>query len=236
MNAYKHAVLGHLERLLKPHAPVDRMLDFGSGDGWYSQQLIAHGLVRYAVPVDVLLRRKTAIAPVLYDGEQLPFEAARFDLVLAVDVLHHCPSPTKALEEALRCCGDLFLLKDHTYTSSAGWWALALLDEVGNRRFGVPSLYRYQRDWEWTQTIEGQGFHCEQLCHPARCEPRPPLSWFVNRLQFLGLWRRSRSTAASAPERRARSLAEGALEREAHESRALPETHDGTSRGRLAAS
>ena len=62
--------------------------------------------------------------------------------------------------------------------------------ELGNRRFGVRSRYRYQRRWEWLPVIEGAGFRRRALIHPARCETRPPISWFSARLQFVGLWER----------------------------------------------
>ena len=52
------------------------------------------------------------------------------------------------------------------------------------------SRYRYQRRWEWLPLIEGAGFRRLALIHPARCETRPPISWFSAPLQFVGLWER----------------------------------------------
>lgn len=198
MNAYQRGVWRHVEELLAPHAPLGLALDFGSGEGWMTRGLVRSGLVRRVVPVDVQLRRGSRVRPVLYDGARLPFPDRSFDLVLAADVLHHCPDPAACLREALRVSRDLFLLKDHNRSSAGGWLVLALLDEIGNRRFGVPSRYRYQRDWNWMPVVDDAGFDRLRLVHPARCESRPLLAGLVNRFQFLGLWRRRAAGAASA--------------------------------------
>ena len=61
--------------------------------------MVHHGRFRQAgtiaeiVPVDVKARKKTLIAPLLYDGVKLPFADGQFDLVYSFDVLHHCPDP-----------------------------------------------------------------------------------------------------------------------------------------------
>jgi hypothetical protein len=63
------------------------------------------------------------------------------------------------------------------------------MDEIGNRRFGVDSVYQYQREWEWLPVIEAAGFVLETLVHPAPCH-EGLLGWATNGLQFVGLWRR----------------------------------------------
>lgn len=210
VNAYRRNVFRHLTEVLAPVAPVERALDFGCGDGWFARELGRSGLARRVVAVEVLRRRRRRLVePVLYDGRRLPFADRSFDLVYAVDVLHHTPDPPAALRELLRCCRSHFVLKDHTHRSRLGRWTLALLDEVGNRRFGVSSLYNYQRDWEWLPVIEDAGLTLAELRHPVVVERRPVLSWFVNEFQFVGRWRRRPepgSTRADAPPPRARSL------------------------------
>lgn len=190
MNLYRRNLLEILRPLLAPRAPVDRALDFGSGDGWFAHVFREQGLAREVVAVDVQARRRSFVAPQLYDGGRLPFPDRSFDLVYAMDVLHHCPDPAVSLRDLLRCSRGLVLIKDHTYRTAAGKLALAALDELGNRRFGVPSIYRYQRGWEWLEVFRQEGFVQEALIHPAPVETRPPLVWLTNRLQFVGLWRR----------------------------------------------
>jgi len=119
----------------------------------------------------------------------LPFADRAFDLGYSIDVLHHCPEPRLNLCELLRCTGRYLLLKDHTYRSRAGWLALAVMDELGNRRFGVRSRYHYQRGWEWNAAIEEAGFSLEKLVHPAVCHSGL-LGRTTNHLQYIALWRR----------------------------------------------
>ena len=59
--------------------------------------------------------RETAAIPVtIYDGRTLPFEAAAFDALIIVDVLHHADDPALLLREAARVARRSILIKDHT--------------------------------------------------------------------------------------------------------------------------
>jgi SAM-dependent methyltransferase len=196
MNGYRRRLLDLLRDVLGEHAPVARALDFGAGDGWFACEFGRGGLAREVVAVDVRPREQAVVPTLVYDGRRLPFADRAFDLVSSIDVLHHCPDPRASLREALRCAGRFFLLKDHTYRGLAGKLALCVLDEVGNRRFGVPSLYHYQRAHEWFPTIAGAGFVLRRLVHPAPCH-RGVLGWATNRLQFVGLWERAEAPAGS---------------------------------------
>jgi SAM-dependent methyltransferase len=190
MNPYRQRIWPILRDLLAPLAPFPRALDFGSGDGWILQQVRASGLAGEVVGVDVQARDNVFAPAQLYDGKRLPFPDRSFDLAYAVDVLHHCPDPVEALRDVQRCTGRCLLLKDHTYRTPAGKLALAVMDELGNRRFGVPSVYRYQRRWDWLAVIEGEGFRRVRLVHPAPVHVGLT-GRLTNGLQFIGLWERA---------------------------------------------
>jgi SAM-dependent methyltransferase len=190
MNPYRRRVLPLLLDLLRERAPVGRALDFGSGDGWFAQELRASGLVREVIPVDVKRREQVVTEPLLYDGRALPFPDRSFDLVYSVDVLHHCPDPEASLRDLVRCSNRLLLLKDHTWRTRLGKLGLAVLDELGNRKFGIPCLYRYQHCWDWFRTIEAAGFRLVTLIHPAPCHVGL-LGRLTNPLQFAALWERT---------------------------------------------
>ena len=145
MNPYRQRILPMLLELLRERAPVGRTLDFGSGDGWFAKQLGESGLIGELVPVDVKARPNSFVEPQLYDGKRLPFADRSFDLVYSVDVLHHCPDPEAGLRDLARCSSQLLLLKDHTWRTRLGKLTLAVLDEIGNRKFGIPCLYKYQQ-------------------------------------------------------------------------------------------
>lgn len=189
-NPYRKAVLGHLSQLLVGREVYERALDFGSGDGWFARELRSAGAAREIVGIDVCRRTLEFLEPLIYDGTRLPFADQSFDLVYAIDVLHHCPDPGEALRELLRVSRRDVVIKDHTYRTPVGRALLAVMDELGNRRFGVRSRYRYQREWEWLPAFSAAGFESVELHHPLACDPRPPWRWWTPKLQFLGLWRR----------------------------------------------
>jgi SAM-dependent methyltransferase len=190
MNPYRRRIFEDFRTLLQPYATIETSLDFGGGDGWFAMSLQQAGLVKKVTPIDVQARPNTHVPVTLYDGKTIPFEDRSFDLVTSTDVLHHCPDPKAALAEAVRCSRRFFLLKDHTYRHFPGKLALAVLDELGNRKFGIPSLYLYQKRWEWSGVLEDAGFVQRQLIHPAQCHTGP-LGWTTNHLQFISLWERA---------------------------------------------
>lgn len=189
MNAYRRHILTLLRPLMASRAPLGRVLDFGSGPGWFAHTLQEERLASEIVAVDIERRDRCYVEPILYDGQQLPFKNRSFDMVYSVDVLHHCTSPRASLKELLRCADKYVLLKDHTYRKFLSRLFLCLLDELGNRRFGVRCLYNYQHGWEWFRWIEQEGFVLEQLIHPAFCHTSL-LGRQINRFEFVALWRR----------------------------------------------
>lgn len=189
MNPYRRRILDSFDTLLRPHAPFSRCLDFGAGDGWFAASFLERRLTKDVTAVDVQARPNSFAAVTLYDGVRLPFPERSFDLVSCVDVLHHCPDPRASLEDALRCADRFFLIKDHTFEGPAGRAALAVLDEIGNRRFGIPSPFNYRTRQQWSDWIEDAGFVLRNMVHPARCH-EGVLGWATNGLQFIGLWER----------------------------------------------
>ncbi len=187
--AYRGRILDEALQALAPLGELPRALDFGSGDGFFALELARQARIGHITPVDVVQREHSWVQPELYAGDRLPFEDRSFDLVYAMDVLHHCPDPPAALADMARCTARYLMLKDHNQRGWLGAWTLAVLDELGNRRFGIPSPYRYQHDWSWVRWLESQGFARRHWRHPMLCH-RGPLA-VTNRLQFFGLWERT---------------------------------------------
>ena len=128
-----------------------------------------------------------------FDGERLPFPDKTFDLVYAIDVVHHTVEPTALLTEMARCTKRYLLIKDHTWRTRIGWAALAVMDEIGNRRFGVPSARCYQHRCEWDPILRNTGLRLMEYVHPLVCHLGLP-GQLTNRLQFLALWERAEPT------------------------------------------
>jgi SAM-dependent methyltransferase len=189
MNAYRRNVLAVVQDLLAPLGQVERALDFGAGDGWFAAELTRAKVFAAVSAVDVQLRDKVFVTPTLYDGHRLPFCDREFDLAYAIDVLHHAPNPRSALTEVLRCTRRHFIIKDHTYSTALGYLTLCVLDELGNRRFHIPSRYKYQREWEWFTWLAEGGFKLVRLIHPVVCH-KGALG-MTNGLQFAAHFERA---------------------------------------------
>src|SRR6266481_3095614 len=139
MTRYRQRILEKINELVEPLGPLETALDFGSGDGFFASQWQKGRTVRSVTAVDVVERKTSLVIPTLYDGGRLPFMDDSFDLAYAIDVLHHCDDPAMALRDLARCSRKYLLIKDHTYQSIIGELTLGLFDEIGNRRFGIPS-------------------------------------------------------------------------------------------------
>ena len=190
MNKYRRKVWALLDPLFRATGAPGRVLDFGCGDGWFASQVLAHKLAADLVPIDVKRRDNVLVEPMIYrPGQPLPFETESFDTAYSIDVLHHCDDPFAQLDELDRVTKRHLVIKDHTYRTNTGRWALAVLDELGNRKFGIPSPYHYQRDWTWTEHLQKRGWALREIVHPAECH-EGALGWLTNRLQYVARYER----------------------------------------------
>ena len=190
MNPYRRRVWSLLAPILQRCKPLHKVLDFGSGDGWFASRLLAENLTRKLVALDIKRRESVYLEPCIYvPDDGLPFKDGSFDLAYSVDVLHHCDNPFSQLDELTRVSRRYLLIKDHNYSSATGRLALAVLDELGNRKFGIPSPYNYQHGLRWTDHLDRRGWVQKILVHPAPCHVGP-LGLLTNSLQYVALYER----------------------------------------------
>jgi SAM-dependent methyltransferase len=110
----RRQVVGKLAKALGGRiGPFERSLEIGAGTGYFSLNLLRAGVVREATCTDISpgmlarLERNAAelgLEPeaIRADAEALPFDAARFDVVLGHAVLHHVPDLGRAFAEFAR--------------------------------------------------------------------------------------------------------------------------------------
>lgn len=190
MNPYRERIWAQLSSLLKSVELRGRVLDFGCGDGWFASQVRTANLAGVLVPVDVKRRDNVLVEPTIYaPGEPLPFQDREFDLTYAIDVLHHCDDPFAQLDDLDRVTSRHLIIKDHTYRTAAGRWTLAILDELGNRRFGIPSPYHYQFGWTWSNHLREKGWALRGMIHPMGCHVGV-MGKLTNPLQYLAHYER----------------------------------------------
>lgn len=187
ISRYRYNVGKTLRELILDLGPISTALDFGAGDGQFALNVSKIYSVRELIAIDVIQRKHSYYPVQLYDSARLPFDDDSFDLVYAVDSIHHCIDPINALHELMRCSRRYLILKDHIFWTKFDYMILVMLDELGNRRFGIKSSYRYQYAWNWIPEIRSGGFEWSSIIHPAHCE-RGPVGWIANKLQFFGVF------------------------------------------------
>ena len=183
---YRERTFGLIGNLLKPLGLIESSIDVGAGEGWFANRLMQEGLVQNCIPVEVSLRKHVEIEPIIYDGKTLPFPDNFAPLVYSIDVVHHAENPFELLDEIARVSSRWILLKDHTFDNFLGQITLQILDELGNRRFGIHSPGKYQKAWTWLEHLESRGYKLLSLLHPARCHTGI-LGAATNKLQFIAL-------------------------------------------------
>jgi len=161
-----------------------RVLDVGAGDGSLDSRLLELRPDLKVTGIDVLIRPRTSIPVVSFDGQSIPFPDKSFDIVMFVDVLHHASSAARLVKEASRV-GRGVIIKDHVRDGLFSAPTLRFMDFVGNARFGVALPYHYWNRQQWDEVLRAAqlapGTWIERLGLYAR-----PFTWvFDRRLHFL---------------------------------------------------
>ena len=192
VTGYRDRVYALVREALTSLGPIREAVDVGAGEGWYAKRLVDEGVVGRCQAVEVVRRQHSFVEPVLYDGRRLPMDDQSATLVYAVDVVHHAEDPNVLLHEMARVSSRWIMLKDHTYRSTVGRLTLAVMDEIGNRRFGISSPGHYQAEWSWLVTLRSRGFSVRRMVHPAPCETGV-LGRLTNPLQFVAVFEKTRA-------------------------------------------
>jgi len=169
-------------RLLPPRASV---LDVGCGDGLLAATLARLRPELAITGVEVAPRPGCHIPVTAFDGRTLPFADGSFDAALIVDVLHHTNDPAVLFREIVRVARSCVVIKDHLREGWAAQATLRFMDEVGNRRHGVPLPYNYLNRAEWDRLFEESGVTVAETDPVAALYPVPARLVFGRGLHFF---------------------------------------------------
>ena len=166
------------------------VLDVGTGDGGIAAAIRDAKAGLKVTGIDVLVRPRTAIPVVGFDGTRIPYPDQSHDVVLFVDVLHHTRDPQALLNEAARVARRFVIIKDHDRNGFLAGATLRLMDWVGNARFGVALPYNYWSLEQWTTGYGKAGL--EVVTRQTRIGLYPPWAdWLFGRgLQSLVVLRK----------------------------------------------
>ena len=162
-----------------------KVLDVGCGDGMLDERIQQRHSHLEITGIDVLVRPEARIPVRLFDGRTIPHAEDSFDAVLLIDVLHHCDDPEAMLAEAIRVARRCIVLKDHILSGPLSGALLRIMDDIGNRRFGVALPHNYWSEARWQQTFERLGLPVEAWITDLGLYPGP-LDWIFGRsLHFV---------------------------------------------------
>lgn len=113
-------------------------------------------------PLDV--KRNSAfnsVQPVIYDGEQLPFQDKSFDTVLLITVLHHLKVPEKLIRSAVRVGKQLLIMED-IYNNTFQKYLTFFADSLNNWEF-IGHPHSNKTDDGWRRVFENQGVEVKKI-------------------------------------------------------------------------
>ena len=179
--------------------PRSRALDVGCGDGMIDR-LIAEQRPDVSIEgIDLFVRPTTHIPVRIFDGTNIPYAIATFDVVMFVDVLHHTVDPLVLLKEALRV-GKMILVKDHFREGFLANGTLRFMDWVGNAHHGVALPYNYWSRSQWSAAFDDLGLRASEMKVSLGLYPAPACWLFDRGLHFVA---RLERVEAAVPERTA---------------------------------
>jgi ubiquinone/menaquinone biosynthesis C-methylase UbiE len=166
---------------------ADSLLDVGCGDGGVGR-MVGEARPKLRIEgVEVLQRPDCKIPCTIYDGKTLPFPDGSFDLVQAIDVLHHTEDINGLLGEMARVARRGVIIKDHLEENKLDHAVLRFMDWVGNRAHGVGMTYNYQPKAAWRELIGRNGLTVSKWQQDLGLYPKPFKLVFERNLHFVAL-------------------------------------------------
>ncbi|MDI1435339.1 MULTISPECIES: methyltransferase domain-containing protein [Polyangium] len=164
--------------------PAQSLLDVGAGDGAIAAAIGERVGANRVAGVDVLVRPRTVIEVVPYDGRRLPFPDGAFEIVTISDVLHHCEAPAEVLAECLRVAARAVIVKDHFRFGPVSQALLLAMDVVGNAEAGVLVRGTYFSPAAWIDMVQAARGRITELRWPLRIHDAPMRFVTRDELQF----------------------------------------------------
>ncbi len=133
------------------HASI---LDVGCNDGLVAEMMMQLNPTLRISGVDVQSLHRARIPKVLYDGSRLPYADGCFDVVMAIDVLHHSHHILPVLEEMKRVAKKYLVIKDQTANNACSRYMISWSDYLANLPYGIECVFNFPSHQEWRLYFE----------------------------------------------------------------------------------
>jgi len=154
------ALATHLAAVMPASASV---LDVGAGNGKLARAIMDRRPDLTFQAIDTKLWPDRVVDVQAFDGVQIPYPDASFDVCLISDVLHHCEDPVALLQEMKRVTRRHLVIKDHVANSAFDYQLLKWMDWFGNRGHDVPLTYDYWPWRRWEDTFARLGLQVQTV-------------------------------------------------------------------------
>jgi SAM-dependent methyltransferase len=183
---YKLRTTEYIARLLPSTGPCS-VIDMGAGDGFLGSILEQYRPQTSIVGVETHIRqlRRPDFKMVKFDGLTAPFASGTFDYALLCNVLHHANDQVALLREALRLARRGVIIKDHLAETRYQHSQLAVLDVLGNRRFGASTVGHYQSSDGWRSLFANAGARVIERLEGLSFRRGPLRAVFGNHLEIM---------------------------------------------------
>ncbi len=150
---YKKSLAREIAALCPTGATV---LDYGCDDGSTAQLILKHNPTLKIVGVDIQAHRAPQIPIKIFDGKTIPYPDNSFDVVIALDVLHHTTDIASHLQELKRVTKKQLIIKDHLSTSPLAKLMISSVDWLSNVIFDIPCAFNYPTKAGWGKLFAQQ--------------------------------------------------------------------------------
>ena len=154
----------------------DRLLEVGSGPGSLLRTLRDRGFQTDGLDVSDTAYISD-LAPLLYDGDSLPFRDDAYDAAIIATVLHHVEDPETLLRETGRIAPKLLVIED-IYHSPFQRRLTKIADSITNLEF-IGHPHSNKDDAGWRALFDNLGF---RLIHQSE---KPYAGAFLQALYVL---------------------------------------------------
>lgn len=126
-----------------------KILDVGCDDGTTADLMKKINPTLSFKGIDIQTNRACKIPKKIYDGKKIPYKDKSFDIVMAVDVLHHTTDILSLLKEMKRVAKKYIIIKDHIVTGFVSNLGISAFDYFSNIPYGIKCSFNYLTEKEW---------------------------------------------------------------------------------------